>query len=53
MTEDPIVQEVRAARAEFAREHGYDLRRVAAALQAMDEADTTGRVVRLPSRPGQ
>jgi len=51
MNEDDVVREVRAAREEIARAHGFDVRRIVAHLQELDRSgDRT--VVRLaPRRP--
>jgi hypothetical protein len=49
MTGDPIVDEVRAARDEIAKEHGYDIDAIFAALRALEA--TSGREhVSLPAR---
>lgn len=39
MSRDPIVDEVRAARAAIAREHGHDLKAIVAALKRKEGAD--------------
>ncbi len=46
MFRDPIVEEVRAIREAFAKEHGYDLKAIVEALQR-EEAESGRRVVRL------
>lgn len=46
MLRDPIVEEVRAVREAFAREHGYDVRAIVHALQRR-EAESAGRPVSL------
>ena len=56
MIEDSVVKEVRAARDEYARRHGYDVRAMVRDLQERERAG--GRpVVRLqprrPARPAQ
>ncbi|HVF61529.1 MAG TPA: hypothetical protein VNJ70_17100 [Thermoanaerobaculia bacterium] len=49
MERDPIVEEVRAIRDAFAKEHGYNLKAIVAALQ--DEQAESGRpVVSLPPK---
>jgi hypothetical protein len=49
MSKDPIVEEVRAARAAIAREHEYDLQAIFASLREMEVRD--GKVtVQLPPR---
>jgi hypothetical protein len=51
MSEDSVLQEVRAAREEYARSHGFDVRRIVAELQELDRRGGW-RVVRLaPRRP--
>lgn len=50
MTEDPIVQQVRAVREAFAAAHSYDIRAIFATLRAQTAA--CGReVVRLETTP--
>jgi hypothetical protein len=51
MNEDSVLREVRSARADYARSHGFDVRKIVADLRQMDWAgDWT--VVRLaPRRP--
>lgn len=49
MTQDLIVEEVRAARDKIAEEHGHDLARIFAALRAMS-ADSDVERVTLPRR---
>ena len=50
MDEDPIIDEVRAIRDEFAKRHNYDIDAMVRALQA--ESATHGRkLVTLPPRP--
>jgi len=51
MNEDSVLREVRAAREDYARSHGFDVRKIVADLQTLDAAgDWT--VVRLaPRRP--
>jgi hypothetical protein len=50
MDADPIVEEVRAARDEFAKQHGYDIDAMVRALQ--EESARHGRqLVTLPPRP--
>lgn len=46
---DPIVDEVRAARDDIAREFEYDIEKLAAALKAR-EAESGHRVVRRPAK---
>ena len=50
MTDDPLLM-AREAREAIAHEYGYDLRRMAAAFAAMNAADATRQIVRLPPRP--
>lgn len=51
MNEDSVLREVRAAREDYARSHGFDVRKIVADLQKLDSVgDWT--VVRLaPRRP--
>jgi len=49
MARDPIVEEVRAARAAIAREHGNDLKAIVAALKRKEGADGR-RVVSFAAR---
>lgn len=49
MSKDPIVEEVRAARAAIAAEHGNDLKRIIAALRRKEGADGR-RVVDLTAK---
>ena len=49
MSKDPIVDEVRAARAAIAAEHGNDLKRIIAALRRKEGADGR-RVVDLTAK---
>ena len=50
MFKDPIVEEVRAARAAIAAEHGNDLTRIIAAFRRKEGADGR-RVVDLTAKP--
>jgi hypothetical protein len=50
MDTDPIVEEVRAVRDEFAREHDYDIDAMVRALQ-QESASQGRRLVRLAPRP--
>lgn len=51
MERDPIVEEVRAIRDAFAKEHGYDLKAIVATLQH-EQAESGRPVVSLsPKRP--
>jgi hypothetical protein len=49
MFRDPIVEEVRAIREAFAKEHGYDIKAIVHALQR-EEAQSGRRVVSLPPK---
>jgi hypothetical protein len=49
MFRDPIVEEVRAIREAFAKEHGYDVKAIVRALQR-EEAESGRRVVSLPPK---
>lgn len=49
MTQDPIVEEVRAVRDAFAKEHEYDVAKIFDALRAM-AAESGGPRVTLPPR---
>ena len=46
---DPIVEEVRAIREAFAKEHGYDVKAIVLALQR-EEAESGRRAVSLPAK---
>jgi len=50
MTPDPIVEEVRAVRDAFAKEHDYDVARIFEALRVMGVESGEPRVT-LPPRP--
>jgi hypothetical protein len=50
MARDPIVQEVRSIREEFARRHDYDLDAIVQALQKAS-SDAGRRLVSLPPKP--
>jgi hypothetical protein len=50
MWHDPIVEEVRAIRDEYARQFGYDLRMIGRDLKEREQA-AGRRVVRLSPRP--
>ncbi len=49
MARDPIVEEVRAIRDEFAKRHNYDIDAIVRALQKVS-ADEGRQVVSLPSK---
>ena len=49
MAQDPIVEEVRAIRDEFAKRHNYDIDAIVRALQKTS-ADGGRQVVSLPSK---
>lgn len=49
MIRDPIVEEVRAIRAAFAKEHGYNVKSIVQALQ-QEEAQSGRRVLSLPAK---
>jgi hypothetical protein len=49
MARDPIVEEVRAIRDEFAKQHNYDIDAIVRALQKAS-ADEGRQVVSLPSK---
>jgi hypothetical protein len=46
---DPIVEEVRAIRDAYAKEHGYDVKAIVAALQ-LEEAQSGRQVISLPPK---
>lgn len=50
MWKDPIVEEVRAIRDQYARQFNYDIRAIHRDLQAREHA-SGATVVRLPPRP--
>jgi hypothetical protein len=50
--DDPVVDEVRRARDEYARKFGYDLRAMAADLRKK-ERQHTGQLVSYPPRPAR
>ena len=50
MTRDPIVEEVRAIRDEFAKRYNYDLDAIVAALQKAS-TDAGRQLVSLPPKP--
>jgi hypothetical protein len=49
MAQDPILEEVRSIRDAFAKEHGYDVKAIVAALQR-EEAESGREVVSLPPK---
>jgi hypothetical protein len=49
MTQDPILEEVRSVREAFAKEHGYDVKAIVAALQR-EEAESGREVISLPPK---
>ena len=49
MAQDPIIEEVRAIRDAFAKEHGYDVKAIVSALQR-EEAESGRQVVSLPPK---
>lgn len=49
MAQDPIIGEIRAIRDEFAKEHGYDVKAIVAALQR-EEAESGRKVISLPPK---
>lgn len=49
MVQDPIIEEVRAIRDEFAKEHGYDVKAIVAALQR-EEVESGRQVISLPPK---
>lgn len=49
MTQDPIIEEVRAVRDAFAKEHGYDIKAIVATLQR-EEAESGREVISLPPK---
>ena len=51
MNEDSIVREVRAAREDYARLHGFDVRKIVADLQKLDRAGDWTIVRLAPRRP--
>jgi hypothetical protein len=51
MSEDSVLQEVRAAREAYARSHGYDVRPMVADLRAQDELGDWPVVRLSPRRP--
>jgi hypothetical protein len=51
MNEDSIVREVRVAREDYARLHGFDVRKIVADLQKLDGAGDWTIVRLAPRRP--
>jgi hypothetical protein len=51
MNEDSLLQQVRAARDEYARAHGYDVRRIVADLREWDGAGGWPVVRLTPRKP--
>lgn len=51
MTEDSVLREVRAARENYARAHGFDVRKIVADLQKLDRAGDWPVVRLAPRRP--
>jgi hypothetical protein len=49
LPQDPIIGELRAIRDEFAKEHGYDVKAIVAALQR-EEAESGLQVISLPPK---
>jgi hypothetical protein len=49
MTQDPIIEEVRSIRDTYAKEHGYDVKKIVRALQK-EEAESGREVVSLPPK---
>jgi hypothetical protein len=49
MPQDPIIEEIRAIRDEFAKEHGYDVKAIVAALQR-EETESGLEVISLPPK---
>jgi hypothetical protein len=49
LAQDPIIEEIRAIRDEFAKEHGYDVKAIVAALQR-EEAESGLQVISLPPK---
>ena len=49
MPQDPILEEVRAIRDAFAKEHDYDVKAIVAALQR-EEAESGREVISLPPK---
>jgi hypothetical protein len=51
MSEDSVLQEVRAAREDYARSHGYDVRVMVADLRKRDDVGDWPVVRLVPRRP--
>jgi len=49
MAQDPILEEIRTIRDEFAKEHGYDVKAIVAALQR-EEVESGLQVISLPPK---
>jgi hypothetical protein len=49
MVRDPIIEEVRSIRDAYAKEHGYDIKAIVAALRR-EEAESGREVVSLPPK---
>jgi hypothetical protein len=49
LPQDPILKELREIRDEFAKEHGYDVKAIVAALQR-EEAESGRQVISLPPK---
>jgi hypothetical protein len=51
MTRDPIVEEVRRIRDEFAKEHDYDIKKIVQALRTREDHSKRTYVTRSPRKP--
>ena len=51
MTEDTVLQQVRTARDEYARTHGYDVQKIVADLRQLDRQGDWAVVRLAPKRP--
>ena len=51
MPRDPIVDEVRAVREAFAKEHGYDIKAIVRALRSEEAQRTKARVIPAEASP--
>jgi hypothetical protein len=49
MVRDPVIEEIRAIRDAFAKEHGYDVKAIVSALQR-EEAESGKPVISLPPK---